>query len=137
MKRLYESVAAGDIEAVADAWHEEIEFDMPEGVASCGGTHHGPDEIIQGVFAPLKSKWRDVAVEPDPFVDGGDTVVVFGRWNGTAVDTGNSVAFPMAHVFEFEDGRIVEWESYGDTALFTAAIETDPRLPPESDSRQW
>lgn len=38
-------------------------------------------------------------------------------------ETGTSVEYPNAHVFDFEDGKIVQWQSYADTALFNDALE--------------
>lgn len=39
------------------------------------------------------------------------------------VETGKSVEFRGAPVFDFDDGAIVRWRSYADTALFNAARE--------------
>ncbi len=52
-----------------------------------------------------------------------DPDVALLTWSGTYSDTGRSVEFGGAHVFDFEDGRIVRWTSYADTASFNAALE--------------
>ena len=119
---MYESFADGDIEAVIATWDAGIELREPEGLVG-GGTLHGPDEILGNLFAGLANDWTDVSVRPERFVDGRDTVVALITWSGTYIETGKSVEFRGAHVFDFEDGKIVRWTSYADTALFNAALE--------------
>lgn len=123
VKRLYESFANGDIEGVRATWDEDIELHEPKGYAGGGGTHHGAEEILEEVFGRFGTEWVDVEVETDRLVDDGDTVVMLGRWSGTYAETGKSVSFPLAHVFDLEEGKIVRWQSFGDTAQFNAALE--------------
>ncbi|MDS0300362.1 nuclear transport factor 2 family protein [Halogeometricum sp. S1BR25-6] len=117
---LYESFAEGDLDAATAGWDADIELREPEGIVG-GGTFRGRDEIIENLFAGLANDWTDVSVVPERFVDGGDTVVALITWSGTSSETGRSVEFRGAHVFDFEDGKIVRWTSYADTALFNAA----------------
>lgn len=65
----------------------------------------------------------DVSVDPERYVADGDIVVVLHTWGGTSGKTGKSVEYLNVHVFEFEDGIIVQWTSYADTAVFNAALE--------------
>ena len=122
VKGLYESFAEGDIEAIRDIMDPDVELHEPKGIAG-GGTHHGFDEIIENVFSRLGTEWEDVSVVPERYVADGDTVVVLLTWRGTSIKTGKSVEYPNAHIFDFEDGTIVQWRSYADTALFNAALE--------------
>lgn len=122
IKRLYESFAEGDIEAVTATWASDIELTEPEGFVG-GRTFRGSDEIIENVFAAMANDWEKVSVVPEQFVDGGDTVVALITWSGTYTETGKSVEFPGVHVFDFDDGKIARWRSYGDSALFNAATE--------------
>lgn len=122
VKGMYESFAEGDIEAVAATWASDIEFNEPEGFIG-GGTFHGSDEIIENAFGVMANVWKEVSVVPEQFVEGGDTVVALYTWSGTSTETGKSVEFPGAHVFKFKDGKIARWRSYGDTALFNAALK--------------
>lgn len=71
----------------------------------------------------LGNEWEDVSVAPERYVEDGDTVVVLLAWSGTYGERGKSVKYPGAHVFDFEDGKIVRWTSCPDTALFNAALE--------------
>ena len=122
VKRLYELFAEGDIEAIRGLMDPEVELHEPKGIAG-GGTYRGFDEIVENVFARLGDEWVDVSVDPEQYVADGDTVVALHTWSGTSGKTGTSVEYPNAHVFEFEDGKIVQWTSYADTALFNAALE--------------
>lgn len=122
VRRMYESFAEGDIETVVATWGLTIELSEPEGIVG-GGTLHGPDEILENLIVGLANDWTDVSVIPERFIDGGGTVVALITWSGTYIETGKSVEFRGAHVFDFEDEKIVNWTSYADTALFNAALE--------------
>ena len=122
VKGLYESFAEGDIEAKRNHVDPDVALHEPEGIAG-GGTHHGFDEIVDDVFSRLGTQWEDVSVVPERYVEDGDTVVALHTWRGTYSETGKTVEFPNAHVFDFEDSKIVRWTSYADTALFNAALE--------------
>jgi len=122
VQELYDSFAEGDFETIRDIMDPDVELHEPKGIAG-GGTHHGFDEIVENVFSRIGTEWEDVSVVPDRYVADGDTVVVLLSWSGTYSETGKSVAYPNAHVFDFEDGKIVQWTSYADTALFNAARE--------------
>lgn len=123
VKGMYKSFAEGDIDAVTATWGATIELREPEGIVG-GGTLHGKDEILENLFAGLADDWTDISIIPQRFVDGGDTVVALTKWSGTYIATEKSVEFRGAHVFDFNDGKIVRWTSYGDTALFNAALES-------------
>ena len=122
VQELYDSFAEGDMEAIRDIMDPDAELLMPKGIAR-GGTFHGFDDIVENVFSVLGNEWEDMSVVPERYVADGDTVVVLLSWSGTYSETGKSVAYPNAHVFDFEDGKIVQWTSYADTALFNAARE--------------
>ena len=119
---MYEAFAEGDIEAVTATWAPDIEFTEAEGLVG-GGTYHGAEEIVEDVFATMANKREEVSVVPGRLIEDGDTVVVFYTWSGTYTETGKSVEFPGIHVLEFDDGKIAQWRSYGDSALFNAAME--------------
>ena len=122
VQELYDSFAKGDFEAIRDIMDLDVELHEPKGLAD-GGTHQGFDEIVENVFSRIGNEWEDVSVVPERYVEDDDTVVVLLTWSGTSSKTGKSVEYPNAHVFDFEDGKIVQWTSYADTALFNDALE--------------
>lgn len=105
VKRMYESFAEGDIGSVVATWTPDIELREPEGMIG-GGTHHGSDGITENVFGSLANDWEEVSVVPERFVDGGNTVVALLDFSGTYTETGKSIEYQGAHVFEFDDGKI-------------------------------
>lgn len=122
VQELYDSFADGDIEGIRAVMDPNVELHLPRGFDG-GGTIHGFDEIVENVFSVLGNDWEDVSVVPKRYVEDGDTVVSLLTWGGTYSKTGKSVEYPGAHVFDFEDGRILQWTSYADTASFNAALE--------------
>lgn len=122
IQELYDSFAKGDIEAIRGITDPDVELHEPKGLAG-GGKHYGFDEIVENVFSRVGNEWDDVTAVPEQYVEDGDTVVVLLTWSGTYSKTGKSVEYPNVHVFDFEDGKIVQWTSYADTALFNAALE--------------
>ena len=72
---------------------------------------------IQGMRSMLADRdevWEEFRTEPGEFVDGGDRVVLIGRWVGKGRGSGVEVQQPIAHVFTLQAGRIIRWE-LGDT----------------------
>jgi uncharacterized protein len=53
--------------------------------------------------------------------DGGDTVVVEGRYRGKMKTTGTPVDAQFAHVWHLRDGRVVGFQEYTDTKQWAAA----------------
>ena len=122
VRGLYDSFAEGDFEAIREIMDPEVELHEPKGIAG-GGTHHGFDELAENAFSKIGDEWEDVSIVPERYVADGDTVVVLHTWSGTSSKTGKAVRYPNAHVFGFEGGKVVQWRSYADTALFNAALE--------------
>ena len=48
---------------------------------------------------------------------------MLGTYSGVHAETGNSVKFAVAHVYEFDDGKVVRFTTFADTALYNAATE--------------
>lgn len=120
---LYASFAEGDIEGIRDIMDPDVKLHEPRGLGFGSGSHHGFDDIVENVFSRIGNEWVDVSVVPERYVADDNTVVALQTWSGTNVETGKSVKSSGAHVFDFEDGKIVQWTSYADTALFNAALE--------------
>jgi ketosteroid isomerase-like protein len=97
----------GDFEAIRDSTDPAVELHEPMGIAG-GGTHHGFDETVENVFSTSGTAWEDVSVVPERYVEDSDIVVVLLAWCGTSRTTGTSVNSPNAHVFEFEEGTVVQ-----------------------------
>lgn len=121
VRGLYESFGKGDIERIGAIMSPEIQLRLPRGFAD-GGSVFGFDEIVDTVFSRKRADWAHVSVVPERYVTDGETVVAFYTWSGTTRETGKSVAFEGAHVFDFDDGTVARWTSYADTPLFNAPL---------------
>ena len=116
VRAVYAAFAAGDIAAVLSrlasdiAWHEAENFPYAD-----RSPYLGHDEIVEGVFARLGSEWDGFAALPWDYIEGGDAVVVLGRYRGVYKATGRALDAQMAHVWRIEDGSIVSFRQYVDT----------------------
>lgn len=117
----YAAFARGDMPAVLAlmaptiVWHEAASLPY-------GGVYNGPDAVLQNVFMKLGSDWTTFAASPREYILAGDRVVVLGEYSGTNRHTGRSFTSPFAHVWRFDNGRLVEFKQFTDTALWLASI---------------
>lgn len=79
----------------------------------------GAQAIGDGVFGRLLAAIDNFTVTPGTFIDGGDHVVVLGRYRGTMKNGGASLDAPFCHVYGFRDGRVATFQQYTDTAQWT------------------
>ncbi len=117
IKGLYDAFATGNVPAVLGAFDENIEWTEATGFMY-GGTYHGPNGVLSGVFMRLATEWEGFTVTPGKIVDGGDgNVVSFGTYSGKYLQTGNSTTVPFAHEWELKDGKIVKLIQHTDTLV--------------------
>lgn len=109
---------AGDELGVADLFDPSFELHPPE---------QSPDIQIyrglDGLLAYLRMQldvWDEASFDTEQFLDGGDRVVVLGRFTGRGKGSGVPVTIPSAHVWTVRDGRAVSMQIYPDR---TAALE--------------
>lgn len=124
VRKTYDAFAEGDIDAVLATFADDITWVEAEG-GPYGGTYHGPNEIVENVFARLGAEWDPFLVDPDRFIDAGDTIVTTGTYNGTYAATGESFEAEFAHVWDLEDGHVVRFHQYVDTALHNEPLDTE------------
>jgi ketosteroid isomerase-like protein len=121
IKQVYQAFAEGDVPTVLGALSPEIDWTEAEGFPYAG-TYHGPRAVLEGVFMRLGSEWNGFAAIPDEFIDGGDTVVVLGKYSGTYKKTGKSFQANFAHVWKMQDGKAIRFIQYVDTLLVHRAL---------------
>lgn len=123
VRGIYDAFGKGDVPAVLGALHPRIEWREAEGYRYAeGNPYTGPAAVAQGVFQRIVADVEDFAVVPEHFVDGGDTVVVEGRYGGKARATGRPIDAPFAHVWHLQDGRIVRFQQYTNTKQWADAL---------------
>ena len=123
VKGIYQAFATGDVPAVLAALSPEIEWNEAENFPYADGNpYHGPDAVLNGVFARIGGDWDGFAVEPSEFLDAGDTVVMTGRYTGTCKATGRSMNPWVAHFWTFADGKAVQFQQLVDTLAVARAV---------------
>lgn len=122
VKGLYEAFAKGDVGAVLGPFDPAIEWREAEGFLYAEGNPYvGPQAVAEGVFQRLAADVEGFTVTPENFVDGGDTVVVEGRYKGKM--NGKSIDAQFAHVWQFRAGKIIRFQQYTDTRQWADAQE--------------
>jgi ketosteroid isomerase-like protein len=76
----------------------------------------GPQAIGEGVFGRLLAALDNFTAVPDTFIDGGEYVVVLGRYGGTFKHSDAVLDAQFCHVYHFRDGKAVTFQQYTDTA---------------------
>jgi ketosteroid isomerase-like protein len=120
---VYDAFAKGDIPAALGFLSSDVDWTEAEGFPY-GGTYTGPDAVLEGVFMRLGAEWESFAAVPDEFIDGGDMVVVLGKYRGTYKATGKSFQANFAHVWKVREGKAVKFVQYVDTLIVHRALQS-------------
>lgn len=121
IQNAYAAFAKGDVPGVLGVMDPGIEWTEAEGFP-LAGTYIGPQAVLEGVFMRLGSDFEGFAAVPDEFIDGGDAIVVLGKYSGKYRATGKSFEAPFAHVWKLRDGKAVRFTQYVDTLLVDRAV---------------
>ena len=103
----YEAFSKADLDGAMKNMADDIEWIVP-GNSSISGTYRGKDEVLQ-FFVSLAEK--SFQTQPEHFIADGDHVVVLTR------TTADGQQAEQADVLTFRDGKVVKFQSAGDTAL--------------------
>lgn len=123
VRGIYDAFAAGDVPGVLGAmspdmvWNEAEDFPYAD-----GNPYVGPEAVANGVFMRCATEWDGFAVQVDEIVDGGDTIMAFGRYLGTYKATGRAQNTQMAHVWRIANGKAVHFQQYANTAHIAGVI---------------
>ena len=125
IKAMYDGFTGGDVPGVLGRMSPSIVWNEAENFPYADrNPYHGPDAVLHGVFARLLGEWDGFAVQIDELVDGGDTIVAFGRYVGANKQTGKSMHAQCAHVWRLKDGKAVQFQQYADTLQVARAAGT-------------
>jgi uncharacterized protein len=123
VKRSYEAFSRHDLDGVMGDMHSAIVWVQAQGLPH-GGTYHGLAEVKRNIFDPLDEEWWDeFTADPEEFLDAGRSVVVVGRYRGTAKDTGKQLDVPFVHIWTLEDEKAIQFRQYLDTAGWVGALQ--------------
>jgi len=87
------------------------------------GTFHTMEEVGKNVFARLATEWEGYRAAVESFYDAGDTIIVTGRYLGKYKASGGNMDAVFAHIWNFKDGKIVNYTQNVDTKKVWDAIE--------------
>jgi uncharacterized protein len=118
LRSAYDAFARQDIPAVMAAFDEGIEWRGPE-TLPFGGTYRGHAGVGE-FFGRLPQHWQELSVEPEEFIDGGDTIVVIARIRGTAA--GGSYDERHIHLWRMRGGKATAFTEWSDTARALQAL---------------
>ena len=123
IKSLYDAFAHGDVPTVLGLFDPQIEWNEADGVRYADrNPYRGPMAVAEGVFGRIISEVDQFAAVPAAFIDGGDRVVVEGRYKGKVKATGTMLDAQFAHVYTLNGGKIVRFQQYTDTAQWKQAL---------------
>lgn len=118
IRKLYDDLAAGDVDSVIAAMDSQIEWNEAESFPyDDSNPYVGPSAVVDGVFARLGTEWEGFSVVVEQLIAGeGDVVLTLGRYQATHRATGRSLDAQLAHVWWLHGGKVIRFQQYTDTA---------------------
>jgi uncharacterized protein len=121
VQQAYQSIKAGDIQALLNSFVEDIEWELPEmeNVPFAGKWqgHEGVRQFFSKVF-----EVQDVIeFEPKEYVAEGDRVVALGDFLMRIKATAREFGSKWAQVWTVKDGKVTRFYEYVDTAVVSRA----------------
>lgn len=116
VRGIYGAFGRGDLPGVLGVFDPAIQWREAESVRYADGNpYQSPQAVAEGVFQRLVSEVDNFTVLPENFIEGADSVVVEGRYQGTFKATGRLLDAQFAHVWRLRDGKVVRFQQYTDT----------------------
>ncbi len=128
VQRLYAALAQGDHAIARELFAPEIEWIHTAGFPG-GGRHVGAEAVVHEVFDQHRDDWTEWQAVVHQWLEMGDTVVALGEYRGTSRETARFMTAAFAHVYDLQDGKIIRFREYADTAHIRDA------LPPHVHTR--
>ena len=117
LQAAYAALANNDPSMLFGAMAPDIQWNEAEGNPLADRNPYiGAQSVGEGVFGRLLAAIDNFTVSPDRFIDGGDDVVVLGRYGGTMKHNGAKLDAPFCHVYRFDGDRIATFQQYTDSA---------------------
>lgn len=124
IKAGYAAFGRNDPSVLFGAMDPAIEWNEAEGYSLADHNPYvGPQAVGERVFAPLLAAIDNFTVVPATFIDGGEHVVVVGRYRGTMKAGGATLDAPFCHVYRCHGNKIVMFQQYTDTAQWARLMK--------------
>jgi ketosteroid isomerase-like protein len=124
LRAAYDAYDRRDVDGLLGVVAHNVAWHGPE-TLPWGGTRHGADGVrtyFELLDEYVENGWGD----PDEYLDAGERIIVLGRLRGRARVSGTEFEARFAHVWDFQDGVAITFESIVDTAPVLAALEPRP-----------
>ncbi len=122
VREAVDAFTRGDGKRTAQLIDPEVEFRGTVGGLEEGRVAHGLDQIINTFEAEDLEAWEERRLEPEDFIDAGDSVVVllheYRRGRGSGVE----LEIDTAVVFAVRAGRVVRIQGYMDRGEALEAV---------------
>ena len=118
VKQGYQYFAEGNVEAVLELFHPEMEWNECQGFpyVSGDGLFIGPNAVVQNVFAKIPEYMDGFQVDVQELFGSGDKVVMVGHYKGVWKTTGKEFKANATHVWTLKDGKATHFFQAVDTA---------------------
>ena len=121
IKSLYEAAGRGDFPTFLNALDAQIEWREADGSPYAEAQPFKGPAAVGSLLGRIGADVDEFAVVPQNIIDGGDTVVVEGRYRGTVKATRKPLDAQFAHVWRIRNGKVVAFQQYTDTKQWTEA----------------
>ena len=118
VKQGYQYFAEGNVEAVLELFHPEMEWNECKGFPyiSGDGLFIGPNAVVQNVFAKIPENIEGFQVDVQELFGSGDKVVMVGHYKGVWKETGKEFKANATHVWTVKDEKATHFFQAVDTA---------------------
>ncbi len=115
VKGLYDAAASGNPGALIAALDHQIEWHEGEGGPYASGNPYVGPQAVGGLLMQIATDVEGFKLKVDEVVDGGDTVVVLGRYSGKGARTGKTLDAQFVHVWWLKGRTAVRFQQYSNT----------------------
>ena len=123
-RKIFEEVFKGNVQFLWDCIHEDVEWNVPAPPNFPPyGLHRGKADFIATFQAMTQSVEFDY-FEPREILGSGDRTVVLVAERFKVLATGKTIEQESVLSYRWQDGKIIEYREYNDTAAFAAAYPT-------------
>lgn len=123
LQAAYAAFANNDPSVLFGAMATDIQWNEAQGNPLADRNPYvGAQAIGEGVFGRLLAAIDGFTATPERIVDGGDDIIVLGRYGGTMKQSGAALDAPYCHHYRFVGDRIASFQQYTDTAQWAQLL---------------
>ena len=123
VRQLYSDFGEGNVEGILNVLTEDVAWkEPPAGKSPLAGTWNGHEGVAE-FFRIVDEVSETEDFRPKEYIAQGNKVVVLGYYRFLAKSTGKRWESEWAMVWTLRDGKIAEFQFFGDTGAEAAAFE--------------